>query len=64
MRQDHGVDQVQFPLGNSLAVQWLGLCPFIAEGPGFILVGKLRSHKLCAHHPPQKKKSSIPSLYT
>ena len=33
-----GVDlsSVQNPMGNSLAVQWLGLCAFIAEGVGSI----------------------------
>ena len=30
---------------NSLAVQWLGLHTFIAEGPGSTLVKELTSHK-------------------
>ena len=39
--------------GNSLVVQWLGLCPLIAEGPGFNpWLGNLRFHK----PPGQKKK--------
>ena len=40
--------------GNSLVVQWLGLHAFTAEGPGSILVGELRSHKL--HGAAKKKK--------
>ena len=40
---------IQFELGNSLVVQWLGLCAFTARGtvsiPGY-LVRELRSHKL------------------
>jgi len=34
---------------NSLAVQWLGLPAFTAEGPGSIPGwGELRSHRLCS----------------
>ena len=35
--------------GTSLAVQWLGLCAFTAEGAGFdrYLVRELRSHRPC-----------------
>ena len=33
------------PVGNSLAVQWLGLCTLTAKGPGSIPGGELRSHK-------------------
>ena len=32
-------------LWNSLGVQWLELCAFTAEGPGWPQVGELRSHK-------------------
>ena len=33
-------------VGNSLAVQWLGLGVFTAVGPGLISVRELRSQKL------------------
>ena len=33
--------------GNSLAVQWLGLCAFTPEGPDSIPGQKLRVHKPC-----------------
>ena len=47
--------------GNSLVVQWLGLCIFTAEGPGSIpgLVRELRSHKPCGmakKNPPKQRK--------
>ena len=38
----HNVFIFKIISGNSLVVQWLGLCGFIAEG----LVGELRSPKL------------------
>ena len=34
--------------GNSLAVQWLELCTFTAEGLVQSLVMELRSHKPCS----------------
>ena len=37
---------VKAKIGNSLAVQLLGLCTLTAEGAGLIPVGELRSHKL------------------
>ena len=35
-------------LGNSLAVQWLGLCAYTARALVRSLVTELRSHKLCS----------------
>ena len=48
----------KLPTGNSLAVQWLGLCAFTAEGWVRFLVWELRSHKLhsTAKNKKQKKK--------
>ena len=44
-------------MGNSLAVQWLGLCAFTAEGAGSIPGWELRSHShvACPPSPPKKK---------
>ena len=42
-------------MGNSLAVQWLGLCASTPRGPGSILVGELRFPKAAWHG--QKKKT-------
>ena len=41
-------------IGNSLAVQWLGLVTFTAGAQVQSLVGELRSHKL--HRVAKKKK--------
>ena len=41
-------------LGNSLVVQWLGLCAFTARAQVRSLVGELRSRKL--HGAAEKKK--------
>ena len=34
--------------GNSLVVQWLGLCASTAKDLGSTLIGEPRSHKLCS----------------
>ena len=34
-------------IGNSLVVQWLGLCAFAAWAHVQLLVEDLRSHKVC-----------------
>ena len=34
--------------GNSLMVQWLGLCASTAKDLGSTLTGERRSHKLCS----------------
>ena len=36
---------LKYWVGISLAVQWLGLCAFTAEGPVQSLVKELRSHE-------------------
>ena len=43
-------------LGNSLAVQWLGLSTFTARAQVQTLVGELRSHKPCCAAPPTPQK--------
>ena len=42
-------------LGNSLVVQWLGLCAFTAERPGSIPDQELRSGKPCSTSQKKKK---------
>ena len=46
--------------GNSLAVQWLGLHAFTAEGPDWILVGEQKSHKPCDAGGKKKKNTGSP----
>lgn len=43
--------------GFSLAVQWVGLHTFIAEGVGSALIGELKSESCCAAG--KKKKDTI-----
>lgn len=46
--------------GKPWAVQWLGLRTFTAEGPDWILVGELKSHKPCDAVGKKKKKDWQP----
>ena len=46
-------------VGISLAVQWLGLCAFTAEGPVQSLVKELRSHKAFSMAQKKKKKKKF-----
>ena len=48
-------------LGNSLAVQWLGLHAFTAVVWVRSLVRELRSHKLCSAAKKQKQTNKKPS---
>ena len=45
------------PIGNSLALQWLGLCALTAGARVQSLVGELRSHKPLGTGRKKKKKS-------
>ena len=45
--------------GNSLAVQWLGLCTVTAVAPGQSLVGELTSHKPRGVAKKEKRKISF-----
>ena len=49
---------LKITIGNSLAVQWLGLGTFTAVARVQSLVGELRSHKPC-HGPKNKQKKSL-----
>ena len=39
--------QINMLRGNSLVVQWLGLCALTDKGPGSVLDWELKFHKLC-----------------
>ena len=46
--------------GNSLVVQWLGLCALTDKGPGSVPDWELKFHKLCGKA--KKKKNSFSPL--
>ena len=51
--------------GNSLAVQWLGLCAFTAEGPGSVPGQETRILQAAQHgqENPKQNKTRVPILF-